>query len=131
MSDIEDDREDAFAALRQRADALERELLETRSHAATQLRQADLKAAALQAGIIDIDGLRLLDSAIISGSEDEVFHASDVIARLRQDKPWLFGKGNSSNPGEPPAVALPKRRHATEMTVDEWRTARAALLRRR
>jgi hypothetical protein len=90
------------------------------------MRHAELKAEAMRAGIIDLDGLKLLDPS----AQTEV-EASVVIAKLRRDKPWLFAAANSSSSASPPQAAPMKRKMATEMSVEEWRAARAELLRRR
>ena len=51
--------------------------------------------------------------------------------RLRGEKPWLFVRGSSSSTASPPPGAEVKPKLATEMSLEEWRAARAELLRRR
>jgi hypothetical protein len=114
----------AFQALKAHAEALERQLHEAEIQSAVRLRQAELKAEAMRAGIIDLDGLKLLDASV-QGEADV------VIGKLRRDKPWLFGAASSSNTTSPPQAAPMKRKMATEMSIEEWRAARAELLRRR
>ena len=121
--------DEAFRALKAHADALERQLHEVEARSVVQLRQAELRAEAMRAGIVDIDGLRLLDPEPASGREAPA--ASEVIGKLRRDKPWLFGGSHSSSAGTPPSAAPARRRLATDMTIEEWRAARAELLRRR
>jgi hypothetical protein len=134
MNDGEAETEDAaaFSALKAHAEALERQLHEAELKSAKQLRQADLKAEAVRAGILDLDGLKLLDEAILSAQgrdmNDDAVH---VIARLRRDKPWLFAAASSSSTATAPQAAPIRRKLATEMSVEEWRAARADLLRRR
>ena len=123
--------EDAFRALKAHADSLERQLHEAEARSVMQLRQAELRAEAMRAGIVDIDGLRLLDPESVAGGRDAAPAASDVIGKLRRDKPWLFGGSHSSSAGTPPSAAPVRRRLATDMTIEEWRAARAELLRRR
>ena len=53
------------------------------------------------------------------------------MAGLRRAKPWLFGRASSSGPASPPPAQPPRQKLATEMTDDEYRVARAALLKRR
>jgi len=118
---------DALAELKARAEALERQLHEAEAQAAVRLREAELKAEALRAGIVDLDGLRLLDPASLAGGD---VGAAEAIGRLRQEKPWLFTAA-ASGAGAPPPPARPRRKLATEMSVEEWRAARADLLRRR
>ena len=123
--------EGAMEALRTRADALERQLRESEVQAVVRLREAELKSEALRAGIVDLDGLRLLEPTALSNAAGEPFDAAELITKLRRDKPWLFGSPSSSSAMPPPAAAQVRRRLATEMTVEEWRAARAELLRRR
>ena len=51
--------------------------------------------------------------------------------RLRGDKPWLFARASSSSTASPPPGAAVKAKLATEMSLDEWKAARAELLRKR
>jgi hypothetical protein len=124
--------DDALAALRLRAEALERQLQEVEARSTLQLRQAELKAEAVRAGIVDLDGLRLLDaSAWNAPAGGTALEAGEVIRALRRDKPWLFGASQSSSAGLAPTAAPARRRMATDMSLDEWRAARAELIRRR
>jgi hypothetical protein len=116
----------AFAALKAHADALEKQLHEAEAKSAMQLRQAELKAEAVRAGIVDLDGLKLIDPAVHADAD-----AALVITKFRREKPWLFSGASSSSAAVAPQVAPIKRKLATEMSVDEWRAARAELLRRK
>jgi hypothetical protein len=116
----------AFQALKAHAESLERQLHEAETQSAARLRQAELKAEAMRAGIIDLDGLRLLDPVTQGEAEPAL-----VIAKLRREKPWLFSPASSSSAASPPQAAPMKRKLATEMSIEEWRAARAELLRRR
>lgn len=94
--------------------------------------QAELRTAAARAGMIDLDGIKLVDSAGLSvNDQGELAEAPEIMARLRQEKPWLFGRGSSSSPAVAPRATPPKPKTAMEMSVEEWRIARAELLRRR
>lgn len=96
------------------------------------LLQAELRTAAARAGMIDLDGIKLVDMSGLSVNEaGELAEAPETMARLKQAKPWLFGRGSSSSPAIAPRATPPKPKTAMEMTVDEWRVARAELLRRR
>jgi hypothetical protein len=118
-------------ALQARAEALEQQLAELRTQAAARLVQMELKAEALRAGMVDLDGLKLIDTAGLSpDSHGEFSGASEIIAKLRRDKPWLFGAASSSSSAVAPQPASARRKLATEMSLEEWRTARAELLRR-
>lgn len=94
--------------------------------------QAELRTAAARAGMIDLDGIKLVDSSGLSVNDaGELSEAPEIMARLRQAKPWLFGRGSSSSPALAPRATPPKPKTAMEMSVEEWRVARAELLRRR
>ena len=95
------------------------------------LLQAELRTAAVRAGMVELDGIRLLDLAAVAVDADGApADAPGVMAALRASKPWLFTASSSSGavaPRAAPAVA----RSAMEMGEEEWRAARAALLRTR
>jgi len=134
MSEIDAESVDAasFAALKAHAESLERQLHEVETQSAARLREAELKSEAVRAGILDLDGLKLLDPNVFSGEKgDQDTDAALVIAKLRRDKPWLFSPASSSSTAAAPQAAPVKRKLATEMSLEEWRAARAELLRRR
>ena len=93
--------------------------------------QAELRTAAARAGMVDLDGVKMVDAASLEvNAAGELENGAAVMAALRQAKPWLFGR-SSSSAAVAPRAAAPKQKTAMEMTVDEWRVARAELLRRR
>jgi hypothetical protein len=123
---------DPLAELRARADTLEREL--AASHAETNARvlRAELKAEAIRAGMVDLDGLKLLDLAAVNLSPTgEVDGAGALMARMKRDKPWLFGGMSSSSVSAPPPAQAPRKKLAKYMTDAEYRAARADLIKRR
>jgi hypothetical protein len=123
---------DEVAALRAHAEGLERRLAEVQAQSGAKLVQMALRAEALRAGMIDLDGLRLLDpSVLVPGDDGEFDGAVELIGKLRRDKPWLFGAASSSSSAVAPTPAVTRRKSATEMSLEEWRVARAELLRRR
>jgi hypothetical protein len=111
---------------------LERKLAEVEVAARGRIVQAELKAEAVRAGMVDLDGLKLLDaSAIKLNAAGEVEGAAALMKEMRRAKPWLFGGASSSSTAAAPAVQPPQNRRATEMGFDEWQTARRELLKRR
>lgn len=99
----------------------------------TKLIRAELKAEAVKAGMVDLDGLKLIDASEVRLNDaGELAEAGVVITRLKKAKPWLFGgAASSSAAANPPRPEPPRTRNANEMSHDEWLQARAALLRRR
>ena len=96
------------------------------------LLQAELRTEAVRAGMVDLDGVKLLDVAGLAVDEaGALVDGPGVMAALRVAKPWLFGRGSSSSGAVAPRVVVPVApRSAMTMSVEEWRAARAALLRR-
>jgi len=133
MSDADAPSPEAIVAdLRLRAEALEQQLTIVQRDAENRLIRAELKAEAVRAGILDLDGLKLVDTSGVKLNETgDVEGAPQIIAQLRQAKPWLFGSASSSSIAAPPPAQPPRQKRATDMTEAEWRAARADILRRR
>jgi len=91
--------------------------------------RAELKAVALKAGMVDLDGLKLADlSAVKLNDQGEVEGADALIEALKTAKPYLFGTAqHSSTPATPPAAKPPAAKKATEMTDAEYAAARKAI----
>jgi hypothetical protein len=53
------------------------------------------------------------------------------MTQLRRVKPWLFGGSSSSSPVNAPPAQPPRQKLATEMTDEEYRIARATILKYR
>ncbi len=116
----------------ERVAELERRLAEHQAVAEQRIIRAELKAEAIRAGMVDLDGLKLVDAgAVTLDPAGDVVGVGEAIRGLRRTKPWLFGAGNSSHPAGAPAAEPPKAKSATEMSYAEWQTARAELLKRR
>jgi hypothetical protein len=116
-----------------RAQNAEAALSRVQAEAEARLIRAELKAEALRAGMVDLDGLKLLDAAGLRLTEaGDVADAPAVLARLKRAKPWLFGMAMSSSAAaNPPRPEPPRTRHANDLSHEEWVAARAVLLRRR
>lgn len=123
---------DAVAELQARCEQLQRELLQVKQQAESGILKAHLQAEAARAGMIDLDGLKMLDLSRVTVTEDgEVQGASALMDKVRKEKPWLFGKPSTSAPAGAPPSQPPRQKLATEMTDAEYQTARAAILRYR
>jgi hypothetical protein len=126
------DNPDPLAELRARADALEHQLATTQAETEARLVRAELKAEAIRAGMVDLDGLKLLDLTNVKLSKTgDLEEAGTIMSRLRHAKPWLFGAASSSSPATPPPAQPPRKKSAIEMTDAEYRAARADLVKRR
>ena len=124
--------EESIDALRARAEALELQLRQAMDDAQARLVRAELKAEAVRAGMVDLDGLKLIDPAEVKLSDSgEVEGAPQLMQRLKRTKPWLFGHGSTSSAATPPPAHPPRAKLATEMSTEEWRAARTEMLRRR
>ena len=117
--------------LRARAAELEQQVRSLSEQARTNLVLSELKAEAVRAGMVDLDGLKLLDASTVAiGERGEVTGAATAMERFRRAKPWLFGGASSTTTAVPPPSQPPRAKKATDMTPEEYRAARAALVRR-
>jgi len=132
MTETDPPPDETMDTLRARATALEAQLQATTENADARVIRAELKAEALRAGMIDLDGLKLVDPAEVKlNIAGEVEGAAALMARLKRAKPWLFTTPSTSAAATAPPAQPPRAKRATEMTEAEYRTARADLLRRR
>ena len=122
---------DDVEALRARALELENQLRTLTEQGRINLVMSELKAEAVRAGMVDLDGLKLLDASTVTVADGgEVAGAGALMEQFRREKPWLFGAASSATTAVPPPSQPPRAKQATDMTPDEYRAARAALLRR-
>ena len=93
---------------------------------------ANLRTEAVRAGLIDLDGLKLVDLATVRlNSDDTVNGGRQLMDDLRRSKPWLFNAGSSSSAAVAPASQPVRQKTALEMTDDEYTAARATLIKQR
>jgi hypothetical protein len=101
-------------------------------HAQYQVRltAAGLRTEAIKAGMIDLDGLKLLDtSSIVLDADDRIVGGRKLMDDLRRDKPWLFRPISSSSVAAVPSSQPVRQKTALEMTDEEYAAARATLTR--
>lgn len=92
--------------------------------------RAELKAAAIEAGMVDLDGLKLADlSTVKLNADGEVEGAKALMESLKKSKPYLFGEPSTSHSGKPPGKGPEKPKSANDMTDEEYRAARAKMIR--
>jgi hypothetical protein len=108
---------------------LQQAIVETKRELGNRLMLSELRAEALRAGIIDLDGLKLIDLEKIRADENGGgADVSKAIEHLKSTKPWLFQIPLSSTVAAVPPAQLTAPKRATEMTDAEYRIARAQIL---
>jgi hypothetical protein len=104
------------------------ELARLRRDFQSRLVVANLRTEAVHAGMVDLDGLKLIDlSSIRLDGEDKVVGGRKIMEDLRRNKPWLFGGRSSSNTIAAPASQPVRQKTALEMTDEEYAAARSAV----
>jgi len=83
--------------------------------------RSEMKVHALKAGMVDLDGLKLLDLSKIQLNEaGELENADAVLKQAKDSKPWLFNITTStSSTASPPKASEVKTKSALEMSADE------------
>lgn len=115
--------------LRRQNEALQQTMADFKKDMNTRLVFSELKAEAVRAGIVDVDGLKLLDLTNAHLDDNNtVSGASEMIETLKLRKPWLFQTASSSLAMTAPPAQPPSQKLATEMTEAEYRAARTHLL---
>lgn len=88
--------------------------------------RAELKAEALKAGMVDLDGLKLADlSAIKIDDKGEVTGATELMAALKESKPYLFREATSSSSTSTPPKKDPPKPFDARTATPEERAAKA------
>jgi len=89
------------------------------------LNMAELKVHAIKAGMVDLDGLKLLDVSKAERNEDGTLKDPDaVIAAFKGAKAYMFGEKTTGVTAPVPPPAAPKTVDAREMTPAEYQAAR-------
>ena len=89
---------------------------------------ANLRTEAVRAGMIDLDGLKLIDlSEVRLDENDKVVGGRKIMADLRRNKPWLFGVASTSSAATAPASQPVRQKTAMDMTEAEYVAARTAV----
>jgi hypothetical protein len=114
-----------------RISQLEQQMEEVRRETEKQVLRANLRLEAVRAGMVDLDGIKLIDTGSIRLTEDgQIEGGGELMQRLKRQKPWLFGAGSTSAPADAPPQQRPRPKTAMEMTDEEYKLARAQLLKR-
>ena len=109
-------------------DGLSEEIARLRCDFQARLIAANLRTEAVKAGMVDLDGLKLIDpSGLQLDNEDKVVGGRKMMEEMRRTKPWLFGSPSSSSPAVAPNSQPVKQKSAMDMTEDEYLAARLAV----
>jgi hypothetical protein len=94
---------------------------ETHTASDQRIIRAELKAEAIKAGMVDLDGLKLADlSTVTLDDKGEVVGAEAMLKALKEAKPYLFKEASSSShAGDPPPKEKPKPFNARTATPEE------------
>ena len=86
---------------------------------------ANLRTEAVRAGMVDLDGLKLVDlSGLHLDENDRVVGGRKIMTDLRRNKPWLFGVTSSSSSAVAPISQPIRQKTAMDMTDEEYAAAR-------
>lgn len=126
---LERERDEHKTAAEKAATDAEGKVKEAHTAAEQRVIRAELKAEALKAGMVDLDGLKLADLSKVKINEAcEVEGADALMEELKKAKPYLFsGNQHSSTPGNPPNPTPPVAKKATEMSAEEYAAARSKI----
>jgi hypothetical protein len=124
-------KEAADAAAKVATEAADARVTETSKTAEQRIIRAELKAHAVKAGIVDIDGLKLVDlSGVKLDDNGEVVGADALIESLKKAKPYLFGSPQSSSTTPVPSKDPPAEKKAVDMDAAEYAAAKKAAIKR-
>lgn len=101
------------------------EVTKLRNQFQARLVAANLRTEAVRAGMVDLDGLKLVDlSAVRIGDDDKIVDGRKLMDELRRNKPWLFNAPSSSSGASVPASNPVRQKSVLEMTDEEYAVAR-------
>ncbi|MDR3736043.1 MAG: hypothetical protein P4L10_10970 [Acidobacteriaceae bacterium] len=101
----------------------EAKVTEATTSAQARVIRAEIKAAAIKAGMIDLDGLKMLDlSGIKLNEAGDVEGAEALLDAAKKAKPYLFGDAKTSSTMPPPKPKEQTEKTAKEMTDAELRS---------
>lgn len=119
--------EEAEARAKKASDDADAKSKDAHSAADQRVIRAEMKAEAIKAGMVDLDGLKLADLSTVKLDENgNVQGAAEVLAALKESKPYLFKEpaSSTSQTQEPPPKKKPEPFDARTATPEE-RAAKA------
>jgi hypothetical protein len=104
------------------------EISQLRSDFQSRLVVANLRTEAVRAGMVDLDGLKLIDmSTVRLDNDDKIVGGRKLMDDFRRSKPWLFAAASSSSAANVPASQAVRQKMALEMTDEEYAAARITI----
>jgi len=85
--------------------------------------RSELKAAALKAGLVDIDALKMFDiSSLEIDSAGDVVGIPELIDEMKESKSYIFNQQakDTTSDKKTPGDAAPSSKNAMDMTDDEY-----------
>lgn len=121
--------EEAARALEAAKAETEQRIAAAQAAADQRIIRAELKAEAVKAGMIDLDGLKLADLSKVKLSESgDVEGADALITALKEAKPYLFAhQGTTSSTHTPPKPG-DQGKKVSEMTAEEYAAHKRSVL---
>ncbi len=108
--------------------SLDEQLAAERTAANSRLIRAELKASAIKAGIVDLDGLKLVDTSKLTvNAEGDVEGVDALMTDLAKSKPYLFKTQGSSGTSPVPSKDAPPPVNAVELRKKDPAAYEAAL----
>ena len=129
-------REEADARIEKADEEANSKIESARKSADEWIVRAELAIAAVKAGMVDLDGLKLADlSKVTLEADGTVKGADELMAQLKKEKPYLFGTANgaggTSGTANAPKPADSQPFNAMKATQDEVEARKKRLLGRR
>lgn len=121
--------EEAEAAAKKATEEAEAKTKDADAKANERIIRAELKAAALKAGMVDLDGLKLADLSSVKLNEaGEVEGADALMDALKKSKPFLFKETTStSSTNKTPDKKEDTPKSAKDMNDAEWKSEKKRL----
>jgi hypothetical protein len=87
--------------------------------------RSELKAAALKAGMVDLDFLKLIDiSGVTLNEKGDIEGADALMAKAKESKPHMFGQTSTTSSTQPAPTPKPTtQKLAKDMTPEEYKAA--------
>lgn len=116
------------AATKEATTKAETAVTEAQTKADTRVIRAEVRAAATKLGMVDLDGLKMLDLTTLKiNAEGDVEGVDALLDATKKAKPYLFGAASTSNTKTPPDNKQQTgAKHARDMTDAEFEAARKA-----